>query len=339
MKSVLTHAILAVGGLALAYFAWIAVDEKDVPETAVEVFDCDPKGLTKLTFSNDKRTVKVVPAKDGDARFYRIYVDEKNPDVKVKKKEFVGSEDLDELLEDLNPLRAVRALGKVPKKEQKELDFKKDGPRLNVACKSGRIDLEFGGLAYGVPQRYARAKSDSKLYLFEDNLINQLKSAETSLMQRKMNRFEIKEVETLTVKGFGSSKKLLQRNRLVPRKAEWVDAQNPDRRNELFGNWLDRVDRLSAQKYLPKGAKPGSDEDSAGTGSTEPVVELVYTSPGNRKLGTLELVKAGENYYARSSATRNWVKVSKSVAQQVADDAREVVGASGAKTASNKKAS
>jgi hypothetical protein len=136
------------------------------------------------------------------------------------------------------------------------------------------------------------------------------------------------EVSGLEVSASGQEKALTQRDYRNPQAAAWVDADDPDRINELYGNWLDRLGRLRVQAYLPLDAPPGADLDDVSV-APEPVFELVWKGEDDEQIGRLEMVKLPLErpvYYARSEATRAWVRVVATTAQQVEDDTRAVVG-------------
>jgi hypothetical protein len=160
-------------------------------------------------------------------------------------------------------------------------------------------------------------------------------------MQTDLHNFPLGEVDETVVKVGGKQRKLLHRNRLNPEDARWVDAAAPDKRNELFGNWFQRLEHMRAKSFLDPGKEPGSDLQIDATGST-PVLTIDYALEGKKK-GTLELVRVdtaqGNFYYARTEATHRWVTMYDSLAKQVEDDAALVVGAEEAAAAQSKSSS
>src|SRR5262249_22801560 len=159
-------------------------------------------------------------------------------------------------------------------------------------------------------------------YLVRSDLFSSLESPSARLMQRNLHEFQKTDIHEMIVRGSGRQKKLQQRNRLDPRKSQWVDAAAPDRRNDLYGNWLDQVDRLTVQTYLPIGKAPGSDIKEAHPAPV-PVLTLSYITENANDLGTLDLVRVDTQparFYAKSEATRSWVTVASSVAVQVSED-------------------
>lgn len=336
MKSVLLHGILSIVGLALAYGVWTGGDPAERPVEEVTVWDCPPTRLASIGYEDKDRRVTIRVA-GRDDRHYWVETErqsatgtseEASGSIEPSKKIFVGSKTLEEFVPKLLPLRATRSLGDVDANMKKEIELEEPKGSFTLECGGRKRTFLVGGSAYGSGERYVQEKGGGPAYLLSSGLIGDLQFAQHRFMQRPLHRFEMTEVDTLFVRAFGKEKTLKQRNRQDAKAAEWVDAADPDRRNELFGNWFSRVKRLLASEYLPENAKPGSELEGKPP-APEPVLSLVYRDDRGRELGTMELVRIDAEpkvYYARTEATRAWVKVPESVAREVDYDARPVVG-------------
>ncbi len=330
MKGVIVHAVLATLGLLLAWVVWTApASEADSPDT-VEVLDCTPASVRAVYLKEKDRDVKLVPEGQGDHRAFWITVDEHPQRGKAKHTEFAGSKDVTAFLKSIAPLRATRSLGQLRSSELTELGLRgSPAPsQLTLTCGGHTTKLLVGGTAYGSGARYMRAASGGPVFLMPGEIFSKLEGAEFHLMQRELQSFDLKDVQTLVVRAQGHERKLLHRDRLDARQAQWVDATTPDQRNELFGNWLDLVGRLRVIHYLGPHAQPGSDLPSVSAAPT-PVLTLKYQDADGKALGSLELVRVdGQTpmYYARTMATHSWVQVPASVGQRVERDVGPVVG-------------
>jgi len=354
MKSVLVHAILAVFGLGLAYQTWTREPDVEEAPGAVTVAECREGDLQKLQLDTEANTITVEPQRVKDETQYWITILKKQkdepkkpepaakadggvveaakpaepPKEPEKPKVFLANAAFKEYLKQVMPLKALQGLGTLPKDKLADFGFDKIETKLAVQCAGKKLELEAGSKTFGVPQRYVRDAKSKAAYLFKDELVSDLQSAQFKFMQTDMHGFANPDVEEVSVEVRGAKKKLLQRDRKVADRATWVDASAPAKRNELYGNWMTRVGRLRARDYLAKGAEPGSDLKS-GTGEMTPVLRLDYKVEGKPN-GTLELVKVEENntphYYARSEATQGWVTVFESVAKEIEQDAAMVVG-------------
>jgi len=336
MRSVLAHAVLAVGGLVLAWLVWVTPEEETTPGE-VELVDCDPDDLRAVVLDVDRREVKLELRGEGDERAWWVTVTrrpevpegQEQPAAEPTVDEFVaGSVRLEEYLPKIAPLRALRSLGELDDETATEVKLGDEAGRFVYTCGERTTEYAIGATAFGSGDRYLREQDGNTAYLLAADAVRDLQSAEALLMQRELVAFEWPDVEALVLRADDREQKLLQRNRREPERAEWVDADEPDRRNELFGNWLDRFTQLRVQDYLEPGAQPGSDIEGE-SATVVPVLTIEFLEPRDEPAGTVELVRVDAQpirYYARSSATRAWVTVPRSIAQQVEDDARTILG-------------
>ena len=326
VKSVAAHALLAIGGLTLAYLVWTDdAPSREVDE--VELVDCDPDEVSEVVLRTAEKDVTLTIEREGDEVTARVEVVRHRDDQDDEADTFVASIDaLDEFLELFVPLRARRSLGELDEAQLEEVGLAEDPGSLVLTCAGGSHTFRIGGRAYGSGDRYARAESGGPVQLLSNERLQALESAEFRLMERRLHTFEWTEVTGLRVDAWGQTKNLLQRNRLDENAAEWVDAQSPDRRNEAYGNWLASYPRMRVQRYLARGAEPGSDlEQSA---PSERSMRLTVTGEDG-ELGFMEMQRVDVlplAYYVRTETTRDWVRVPVSVAQAFEDDLRSVLG-------------
>lgn len=248
-----------------------------------------------------------------------------DPDAPVT---FLGNQKFEDTLKLLAPLRAMRGLGEIKKERYEQFGFDKIDTRFRMECGGRKIELEVGGRTFGAGDRYTRDAKTKQSYLVSGQLLTDLESARYKFMQNDLNTSPMTEVDQAIVKAAGKERKLVQRNRSGGTDARWVDAATPDKRNELFNTWFQRLSRLKVRAYLPAGAEPGSDLQVEATGTT-PVVSIEYALEGKPK-GKIEIVRVDTKkealFYARSDATKRWVSVYDSLAKQVEEDVALVVG-------------
>lgn len=351
MKSVLIHAVLAVFGLGFAYQTWTREPDVEEAPGAVTVAECREGDVQKLAVETETNRVTVEPQKVKDETVYWVTVQRKpkrapkaepaadggvakapeqpkeDPET-LKPKVFLANAAFKDYLKQVTPLKALQGLGSLPKDKLEAFGFDKVDTTFTVQCAGKSLNLEAGARTYGSSGRYVRDAKSKTAYLFRDDVVSDLQSAQFKFMQTDLHAFAPADVEEATVEVRGTKKKLLQRDRKLADKAMWVDASAPAKRNDLYGNWFTRVARLRAREYLPRNAEPGSDLKTT-TGETTPVLTIDYKIDGKPN-GKLEVVKVDENgnpkYYARSEVTRGWVTVFDSAAKEVEQDAAMVVG-------------
>lgn len=354
MKEVLIHGILAVFGLGFAYQTWTREPDVEEAPGAVTVAECREADLKKLSLETETNSISVEPQRLKNETVYWVTVQRKpkqppKPDPKVKldggaeakapeppkedpetlkPKVFLANAAFKDYLKKLTPLKATQGLGTLPKDKLADFGFDKVDTKFTLQCAGKSQSFEAGARTFGSSGRYVRDAKSKTAYLFNDDVVSDLQSAQFKFMQTDLHAFVPADVEEVTVEVRGTKKKLLQRDRKLSDKATWVDASAPSKRNELYGNWFTRVARLRAREYLSRTAEPGSDLKTTG-GEMTPVLSIEYKVDGKPN-GKLELVKVDENgtghYYARSEMTRSWVTVFDSAAKEVEQDAAFVVG-------------
>lgn len=343
MRSLLVHGILAVAGLVLAWRVWADRNAPEVSADAVTLLECGQGRLQSLELDLETKRVAMSVEGRGDEAVYRFEAQQKRtedapdtaPPEPLEPKRFLGSRDDVEAYVDekLSPLRAIRSLGVPEGALLEEIALDEPEGRLTLRCGERDTVYDIGGAAFGSGDRYVREAGDDVVYLVAADVVRELQSADFRMIQRDLHAFDWTEVASVTAAVDGAEKTLLQRDRLDARKAQWVDEAEPDRRNELFDNWMDRVKRLRVQTYLPPDAAPGSDlegDEAEGLGAPVAALRLVYRDAEGAELGRLALERVDGSgaqwFYAESDATRGWVTVMRSVATQVEDDGRLVLG-------------
>ncbi len=245
---------------------------------------------------------------------------------------FAANREFDDLMAWLAPLRADRDLGKLAEDQLAAFGFDEGHGALRLTCSGRELTLELGATTFGTSDRYARDAKSGEVYLLDGAKITDLESAQFKFMQTELHRFALEDIDKVTIRSAGEQRELLQRNRKVRDQAVWVDAAAPDRRNDLYGNWLQRLRGLRARAYLGAGEQPGADLQIAAKGSRE-LLTIEYEADGKPQ-GKLALVRVdtdqGGMYYARSEATERWVVLPESTSKQLEDDLPLVLGAEGA---------
>ncbi len=322
------HAILAIGGLVMAYLVWTD-DAPDVSEDEVTVLECDADAITRVELRSEEKDVTLELRGQGEERTAWFTVVRHPENGEPATERFVGAaEATREWLGQIAPLRARRSLGELSGEQLESVELDEPEGRLTIACGGRDVTYQLGGRSYGTGDRYLRANGGGPVYLVASDRLAPLESAEFRLMERALHTVEGRDVVQLELRAFGQTKRLLQHNRLDEAAAEWVDAADPERRNETYGNWMSRFPRLRVQSYLAPDAGPGSDLDEAMSVAPEPVMRVTYQGERGADLGFFELQRvngASLADYARTETTRSWVRVPSSVAQQIEEDLRSML--------------
>lgn len=335
MKGMAIHLVLAIVGLSLAYRAWTLKDEAEETGSAESVMlaECGVDALESVTFSEANRTIKLSKKRDGGAPYYwieqtsKLAAPEGAGAMEERKQSFAVAKEVAEYVDELLPLRAKRSLGSLGADQLKQIKLDKPESTFTLVCGGKTYAYELGAPAFGSGDHYFRPKGQGTVYLVAKATVGELSRAESTLMRRDLFAGELTEVEHLVVRTGAGEKRLLQRNRLDPKQAEWVDAAAPDVRNELYNNWFTKVKQLRVEKYLQPNEAPGQDLPTPKLGTK--IGTLEYLDKSGKRLDLVELAYVEQElpaYYAKSTATRSWVRVLSSIGKQVSADLPSVLG-------------
>lgn len=221
------------------------------------------------------------------------------------------------LAEALAPLRAKRALGRVDEGRLADFGLTEPEAKLTVVVGNAERKLTIGGPTPGGSDRYVRDDASGEVYAIDGEVVRDLESADSRLVERELHDWESTEVARATVSA-GDRKREVVRGGESPKRF-WADADKPSEADETIANWMSKLERLRPSEY-PK--EPPQ--------NAELVVRVDYSGAGG-KLGFIELHKvkpAGEgkpDYFVISERTRRLAKVPASTAEQAETDVNSIL--------------
>lgn len=315
MKEVKLYTVALVALMVMAYLSWTKKDEAR-EQTAVTLLDGKPDGIERVELYTKTSTVLLT---------FRDISGERVPWFEVegsrKTRVFVGGEKVDKLLEDFGPFEALRSLGKGLSDKELELTGL-DAPerKLVINRKGTSKTFHVGERTSGARDHYVRPKSSKEVFIVASKVLSDLQFPEGKFMQRKLRDAARTEVDKVTISADKGTLVALQKNRLSTRDAFWALEATPDQKNETLGNYLDKLEKLTAVEYL---ADPKTYDGASA------VLEAVWSSEDGEELGRVSLRRAGEGksaaYYAISTATKVPVKVSRFTGEQLERDLATVI--------------
>jgi hypothetical protein len=338
LKGQIVH--LGALGIAsvLALGVWTRDDDAKLSNqsTQVEVWGGDPDAVSALSYESTTRKVRLEPKKDALGRWYVGTVEKDEPAAapppnphgaggapaaeaaatKHTTTRFVGVKAADELLKNLAPLRALRAVGKVEGNRAEEFGLDKPEGTLKLTIGGKPQSLVIGGATPGGTERYAKSQSGD-VFAISGDIVQGLLFADSRLPERDLQPFKPEEATRVKVSKAGKSRDLSR----VPDKNEgWADSATPTKLDETAGNWMSKLGRLHVQDWVEK---------PSATPEPQNLVVRVDYFAGSKALGSLELYKLpaekGNEYLAKTEYGRWFAHVIPSAAEQVEQDSASIV--------------
>ena len=222
--------------------------------------------------------------------------------VEIDKKVFLANARAAEVMVSLAKPVAKRSLGRPSPEQLAELQLNDPEGVITVTAGSATQTLEVGMMAYGGGLRYVRNPTTDVAYVVAAKIVDDLKWADSRLVERDLHAFKSDDVQTFSVTARGATKAFTRG------------------KDDTAVAWLGKLFRLRADRYV------GPDESLHEGDAELPEVELLkaefQTAQG--QAGHLRLTRFGEGakarWYARSERTQGRVGVSRYQADEVSKD-------------------
>lgn len=227
-------------------------------------------------------------------------------------RELRGNETAEKLLDQFSPWTATRALGSLDAAKLRELGLETSPRQLELWTPSGHL-----GFAVSVPvgtgASYVRS-SDGRVFVLGGSLVQDLTSASSRLVDRRVHAFRPEEPDHLVVHLGPQSRTLLQRR--LGGATHITGEAHPDTPDVYAQAWTERLVKLVPSDVLGKGEVPMEGE---------PRVELrIDYQRSGRPIGFTEVARAGTGWFVRSEHTVGWLRVV-GRAEAVVHDAERVI--------------
>lgn len=241
-------------------------------------------------------------------------------EVEVKELAFRGNDTAEKLWDSFAPLMALRELVPGPDMDSKVFGFEEPEGTLTVTRKGGEVALTVGGEAYGSKDRYVQA--GTRIFLVDDNTLRPLQFANMRLLERALQPLAEETATSVDIQTHdGQRLEMRQANVADRAKAFWARAATPDADDTSTGLWLGKLFRLRGSEYVaepPAGLVP-SFTWTAGDGKASWSVEMFRTDDTDKA-----------DWYAKSDYDRAWLKLTRSLAGDVAADLGDVIAGTAA---------
>jgi hypothetical protein len=222
------------------------------------------------------------------------------------------------IAEALVPLKAVRALGKIPDARLAEFGLEKRDTSLTVTLAGKEHKLLVGAVAPGGTDYYVLDPTNNEAYVAKADALRDLEGGDNRLLEREQHAFKDIDVRSAKVTAGGKTRELVRSG--PDGKKFWADPTDKEKADETAGNWLAKIDRLRASEYAAQAPEGGTT-----------VVRVDYAG-GAGPMGFFELLKGGAvasgqkaDYWIMTEHSHLWGKVYQTTAEQIETDLGSVV--------------
>ena len=303
------YGVLLAALLALAYLSWHRAS--DAPgETQVALLNGQPQALKGIRLVAPTATVAVSFREAEPTRHAWFEVQTASG-----QRRFTGNKAFHDNLKAYAQLKAERSLGKLGRSDLEQTGLVRPSRRLELEFGERVRSFEIGGQTSGARDYYLRRAGGKEVFLVRRSMISDLETPQGRFMQRRLRRAPLKDVAELEISAGSQTTAGLQQNRVSPTDAYWARAENPDSVSDALGNYVTKLERLTAVKYL---------EDASVFDGATPVLSVRWKGDDEELLDTLELRRRADTstptYIARTNATQAPVEVPRFVAEQLESD-------------------
>ncbi|MDI3282024.1 DUF4340 domain-containing protein [Polyangium sp. 15x6] len=326
-RGLFVHVGLFVLASASAVAVWTRDEQpKALVQTEATVWPGRPADVAKVVFEGKNRKVSLETKSDKIGAYYVGSLEREatpppvNPDAGAPppapggktKTDFVGVGVAQKLVESLAPLKALRALGRIPEDRAAEFGLAEPEGTLTVTIGGAERKLVLGGTTPGGGDRYVREPQTGETYVIDGGAMRDLDTAESRLVERELHGWKEAEVSTAELNAGGKKRQIVRGG--PEGKRFWADPAAADQKDETAANFMAKLDRLRPTDYVM--SDPAGKQD---------VLRVEYAAGAS--LGFLELVRVPATdplstveYFVRTERTRLYAKVPRQTAEQVEQD-------------------
>lgn len=330
------HLLLLATSAGAALAVWSRSEPTlDFHRGDVVIWNADPNDIQRVVFEAPKQTTTIEVKRDAVGTYYlgkfdiMILPGEEIPSPthdstflndtdkpQLFAQTFVSTKAGDKLFKDLAPLKALLAVGRVPKNQLAEFGLAAPERRAIVKFKNGERRLEYGDETLGEKHQYVLDPQTGQVYVLLGDLARDISEADVRLPDRELHAWDPSVPTAAHITGSLGDRNLV---RAGPKTNQfWADAAHPNDKDATATNWMAKIDQLRPEFFDP----------SAGVRNA--LLRIEYTI-GDSQLGFLELLKGPESkegvaeYWLRTEQTRLPSKVLIETGVQIEQDAKSVV--------------
>lgn len=315
-REIRVYAGVLIALLVGAFWSWKAEQspKKAAAATLVSMLDVGPEELSAVSLKQkDGRVTRVAYEGKGEDRIAWVEVTRAMVattgaiPATADVRKFPGGDAATKLVEQLAPLQAIRALGKLSEEQRKQFELVDAKMELKLETRGGRThDVKVGSSPFGSQDYYVEDAS-GRAWLVKSGTVKPLLNGD-GLMERTLHEVDEKELAFVVVESGDREAKYEQQHRLDAKGRYWSKPDSPDARETQVGTWLGKARKLPILRY-PE-AQP----------ATPPAVKLglVYKDEKGKVLARFDVApREGLPPLVRSERTRLWAESDKTRVDEI----------------------
>lgn len=239
------------------------------------------------------------------------------------KDSFLASNKMKEVLAQLNPLEAIRVLGKVKPEALAEYGLDNSTKKLIVRDSKGAelVSLAVGKQAYGSRNLFVMDLRDNNVLLIPGDVVGDVEKAEIKLYERTITNVVFEEIQKASVSHGGKTRNLAHTRRDDKGSLVWTAENAEGAAVAPAKSWFERLERVRIVAF----AKP---EELSVLEKMPPLFSVTLDASGaSADVLTFAKTKAAGatndgvmDYWAHSKFLGTWAKVGSSRVEPIEKD-------------------
>ena len=322
MKPVLAYTLLLIASLGLAYQTWTRGDTVLAPGS-VTLWSVDVDEISAIVYEAAGTRVAIERREDADPYLWgsvtRSVVGDSVSAASDTTTEFLVGQGADGLLAMLAAPRVLRDLGMLDAEREEEYGLVGTLERLVVRLDRETHELLLGGTVFRTNDRYVRDAASGRTYVLQGAALGSLVSAEQVYSETRLHAFTLDAVATVTVRTERGERTMSKSATGPAGSLSWTPADAPDRPDQTFANFMERLGQLWVSRYEP----------SVDRGALREVARIDYLDAAGGSIGHTELLRSGGGeepvYYLATEHTRVPITLIPGAAERLDQDLAQLL--------------
>ena len=322
MKSVLAYTVLLITSLGLAYQTWTRGDSVR-PSGSVTLWSVDVDQISSIVYKTGRRRVSLERREDAVPYLWgsvtRPVVGDSVSAARDTTTEFLVGQGADGLLALLASPRTLRDLGMLDAEREEEYGLVGSLESLVVQVDQETHELVLGATVFATNDRYVRDAASGRAYVLQGAALGSLVSAEQVYSETRLHAFTLEEVAAVTVRTEQGERTMSKSVTGPAASPSWTPADAPDRPDQTFANFMERLGQLWVSRYEP----------SVDRGALREVARIDYLDAAGNSVGHTELLRSDASgepvYYLATEHTRVPITLISGAAERLDQDLAQLL--------------